>query len=154
MSCVLCTRQARGFGVCDTRYARGTPWRYPRNWVFCSRRCQAAFLRVFNAWLKDAPDPEEVFVLDLTGVERAALQACLKGFAEAAGGIGFDQPLGAYSEAEALAVCEAIVRAWSEAMVAHQEASHQGPVRGLEAYETPVARALTAQPEVNPGRRL
>lgn len=154
MICALCTRQARGFGASDTRFALATPWRYPLNWVFCSRRCQAAFLRALNAWLKQDPPLEEVFVLDLTAVERAALQACLKGFAEAATGIGFDKPLGAYSEAEALQVCAAIVEAWTEAMVAHHEASKHPPLRALAAYETPVDRALVSQPAVNPGRRL
>ena len=54
-------------------------------------------------------------------------------------GIFFDKPLGQYSEAEALAVIEAIVTAWTEAMVAHHEASKYPAVRGLEPYETTAA---------------
>ena len=37
-----------------------------------------------------------------TEIERTALRMCLKAFGQAAEHIGFDKPLGSYSEAEAL----------------------------------------------------
>lgn len=64
-------------------------------------------------------------MIDATEHERAAMRACLKAFGEAAGVIGFDKPLGAYSEGEALAVIEAIVTGYTEAMV-EQRAAHAG----------------------------
>ena len=72
-------------------------------------------------------------------VERAAMRQCLKAFGGAAGEIGFDKPLGDYSESEALRVIEAIVTCWSEAMVAHHEATKFPPVLGLPATPDPLA---------------
>ena len=46
-----------------------------------------------------------------------AMRSCLRAFGEAAGDIGFDKPLGAYSEKEALQVIDAIVTRYTEAMV-------------------------------------
>lgn len=83
-------------------------------------------------------------MLDPTEFERAAMRACLKCFGQAAGEIGFDQPLGHYSEAEALQVIEAIVTGWTQAMAAHHQQAKYPPVRGLVPYETqapqPVAK--------------
>ena len=75
-------------------------------------------------------------MVDPTEFERAAMRACLKCFGEAAGEIGFDKPLGHYSEAEALQVIEAIVTGWTEAMAAHHQQAKYPPVRGIEPYET------------------
>ena len=87
-------------------------------------------------------------MVDPTEFERAAMRACLKFFGEAAGEIGFDKPLGHYSEAEALQVIEAIVTGWTEAMAAHHSQAKYPPVRGIELYETqapqPVAKLETA----------
>lgn len=83
-------------------------------------------------------------MVDPTEFERAAMRACLKCFGEAAGEIGFDKPLGHYSEAEALQVIEAIVTGWTEAMAAHHQQVKYPPVRGVEPHETqapqPVAK--------------
>ena len=78
-------------------------------------------------------------MVDPTEFEQAAMRQCLRFFGEAASEIGFDKPLGQYSEAEAFQVIEAIVTAWTEAMVAHHEASKYPPVRGIEPYETTAA---------------
>ena len=75
-------------------------------------------------------------MVDPTEFERAAMRACLKFFGEAAGEIGFDKPLGHYSEAEALQVIEAIVTGWTEAMAAHHQQAKYPPVRGTAPYET------------------
>ena len=98
-------------------------------------------------------------MVDPTEFERAAMRACLKCFGEAAGEIGFDKPLGQYSETEALQVIEAIVTGWTEAMAAHHQQAKYPPVRGLNPYETqapqPVAKlepspAATAFDPANP----
>ena len=65
-------------------------------------------------------------------LERATRRACLRAFGEAAETIGFDKPLGAYSEAEALAVLDAIVNRHTQAMVEHHEATCYPPVHGIQ----------------------
>jgi hypothetical protein len=113
----------------DTRYRPSDLRSVPRNWVFCSRRCQAAFHALYGSWKDKDPELEEVFMIDPTEMELAAMRACLRPFGEAAAEIGFDKPLGHYSEAEALAVVNAIVTAWTEAMVATHEQALSAPVR-------------------------
>ena len=81
-------------------------------------------------------------MVDPTEFERAAMRACLKFFGEAAGEIGFDKPLGHYSEAEALQVIEAIVTGWTEAMAAHHQQAKYPPVRGIAPYETQVPKPV------------
>ena len=152
MKCLICSRQAHGYGHSDTRFKLGDPRRYPLDWAFCKRRCQDAFHARYRAWLRAGPKQEEVYMVDATECERAALRACLKFFGEAAAEIGFDKALGHYSEAEALQVIEAIVSGWTQAMVAHHEQSKYPPVRGLEPYETQPSQALS--PAVEPAATL
>ena len=134
--CWVCKRQARGLGHSDNRFRVGEARRYPMDWVFCSRKCQDAFHALYGQWLRTDPRQEDVLMVDPTEFERAAMRACLKCFGEAAGEIGFDKPLGHYSEAEALQVIEAIVTGWTEAMAAHHQQAKYPPVRGIAPYET------------------
>lgn len=137
MKCWVCTRQARGLGHTDPRYGVGDPRRYPIDWVFCSRRCQDAFHALCGRALEDADgtvDIREAAMLDPSDVELAAMRGCLRPFGEAAGEIGFDKPLGAYTEAEALRVIDAIVTGYTQAMVEHHEATRVAPVRPAPAH--------------------
>ena len=68
-------------------------------------------------------------MVDATPLEEAAMRTCLRFFGEAASAIGFDKPLGAYSEAEALSVIEAIVTAYVDEMAAQHERSKYPSVR-------------------------
>lgn len=68
-------------------------------------------------------------MVDATAFEIEAMRHCLKFFGEAASAIGFDKPLGAYSEAQALSVINAIVTAYVEEMAAQHERSKYPPVR-------------------------
>ena len=68
-------------------------------------------------------------MVDATPLEKAAMRMCLKFFGEAASAIGFDKPLGAYSEAEALSVIEAIVTAYVDEMAAQHERTKFPSVR-------------------------
>lgn len=131
--CWVCRRQARGFGHSDTRYPIADPRRYPLDWVFCSRRCLDAFHRLYGLWADTLPSQKEVFMIDPSDMELAAMKKCLKAFGEAASEIGFEKPLGAYSEAEALRVIDAIVTCYTDAMVEAHEATKHPPIRGLEA---------------------
>ncbi len=142
MKCWVCSRQARGYGHTDNRHGIGNPWRYPIDWVFCSRRCQDAFHAMYGNWLraKDGRiDKMEVAMIDPSDVEQAAMRQCLKAFGEAADEIGFAKPLGDYSEAEALRVIDAIVTGYTDAMAAHHEASKFPPVRGMPPTPDPLA---------------
>ena len=105
MKCWVCKRQARGYGHSDLRHPVGDARRYPIDWVFCSRRCQQAFHALYGQWLRvqEGRTPKtEVAMIDPSDVELAAMRKCLKAFGAAAESIGFEKPLGAYSEAEAL----------------------------------------------------
>ncbi len=84
-------------------------------------------------------DKTEVAMIDPSDIELGAMKKCLKSFGEAAGEIGFEKPLGHYSESEALQVIEAIVTCYTEAMVEHHEATKFPPVRGLPATPDPLA---------------
>jgi hypothetical protein len=120
----------------------GDPRRYPIDWVFCSRRCQDAFHTLYGNWQRAKEgrfDRTEVAMIDPSDVELAAMRQCLKAFGEAAGEIGFAKPLGEYTESEALRVIDAIVTCWSDAMVAHHEATKFPPVRGLPPTPDPLA---------------
>jgi hypothetical protein len=144
VKCWVCTRQARGYGHTDNRHGIGHPRRYPIDWVFCSRRCQDAFHALYGNWTRvmdGIKDKTEVAMIDPSDIELGAMRKCLKSFGEAAGEIGFDKPLGHYSEAEALQVVDAIVTCYTEAMVEHHEATKFPPVRGM---------APTADPMANP----
>ena len=97
MKCWVCKRQARGYGHTDNRHGVGDPRRYPIDWVFCSRRCQDAFHRLYGNWRQAKEcrnDKTEVAMIDPSDVELASMRKCLKAFGEAAGEIGFDKPLG------------------------------------------------------------
>ncbi|WP_395140340.1 DUF6511 domain-containing protein [Schlegelella aquatica] len=162
MKCWVCKRQARGFGHTDLRHPVGDARRYPIDWVFCSRRCQEAFHALYGQWLRvrdGRPPLGEVAMIDPSDVEMAAMRKCLKAFGAAAERIGFDKPLGAYSEDEALQVIDAIVTCYTDAMVEHHEATKYPPVRGLKdpvsdpfadleddlPWEEPKAQAQTAR---------
>lgn len=131
MKCWVCSRQARGFGHSEVRHRVGDPRRYPIDWVFCSRRCQDAFARCYGNWSRavDSSAPKEATMVDITPMEKAAMRTCLKAFGGAASDIGFDKPLGAYSESQALSVIEAIVTAFVDEMATHHENSKYPPVR-------------------------
>lgn len=131
MKCWVCSRQARGYGHSEIRHRVGDPRRYPIDWVFCSLRCQQAFHRCYGSWTRALEHgmPPEAAVVDTTPLEQAAMRACLRFFGEAAAAIGFDKPLGAYSEAEAMSVIDAIVTAYVEEMAAQHERAKYPPVR-------------------------
>lgn len=139
MKCWVCSREAKGFSHTDTRQRVGTPARYPIDWVFCSPRCQRAFHGMYGSWVRaiDNATPAEEFMVDATELELECMRKCLKFFGEAASEIGFDKPLGSYSETEALSVINAIVTAYVTAMAqAHENEISTCPHDG-QACERP-----------------
>jgi hypothetical protein len=151
MQCWVCQRQARGYGHLDPRHGIADPRRYPIDWVFCSRRCQDVFHALYGNWARMEDgyiDKAEAAMIDPSEIERAAMRQCLKAFGEAAGEIGFNKPLGDYSEAEALLIIDAIVTCYTEAMVAHHEASKQPPIHGLPATPDPMSSSTELQDDL------
>ena len=117
----------------DLRFKVGHPKRYPIDLIFCSRRCQACFHRLYAAGVRalerEGTLPTGVGVIDATDAELAAMQQCLKPLGEAAGEIGMDRPLSSYTQQEALQLIDAVVTAYVEAMVQEHERSKYPPVR-------------------------
>jgi hypothetical protein len=128
----------------EIRHRVGDPRRYPVDWMFCSQRCQAAFHQCYGSWARatERDVPPEAAVVDATPLEREAMRRCLKFFGEAAAAIGFDKPLGAYSETEALSVIDAIVTAYVDEMATQHERSKYPPVRmpGHTPVDDPIRR--------------
>ena len=142
MKCWVCNRQARGFGHTDNRHGVGHPRRYPIDWVFCSKKCQDVFHAMYGNWqrvLDGRADMKEVPMIDPSDIELASIKKCLKAFGESAGEIGFDKPLGEYSEEQALRVIDAIVTCWTDAMLVHHEQTKFPPVRGMKPTPDPLA---------------
>jgi hypothetical protein len=145
VKCWVCKRQARGWGHGDTRFDANDPRRHPIDWVFCSARCQQIFHVMYSNWrhvLGGEAPPKEVLMIDPSEAECAAMRRCLAFFGSAAAEVGFDKPLGQYSEAEALRVIDAIVTGYTEAMAAHHEATRFPPVRGMPATADPLKKPL------------
>lgn len=95
-------------------------------------------------------------MVDVTPLERAAMRASLKAFGQAASAIGFELALGAYSEAQALQVIEAIVGCYVGEMAAQHERSHYPAVRMpgrtpvRDPFQTSLQESLqTADPELS-----
>lgn len=132
MKCWLCKRQARGVGHPDGRFKVADPRRYPLDWVFCSRLCQDAFHKFYGNWVDAKQYGKEVAMIDPSEMEIASMRQCLKAFGEAAGEIGFEMPLGAYSEKDALRVIDAIVTCYTDAMVGAHEATNFPPMQGMK----------------------
>lgn len=151
MKCWVCSRQARGFGHSDGRFRIADPRRYPMDWAFCSRRCQDTFHKLYGNWTRALAEgvSREAAMVDATPLEQAAMRMCLRFFGEAASAIGFDKPLGAYSEAEALSVIEAIVTAYVDEMSAQHERAKYPPVRmpGATPVHDPIRASETAAPD-------
>jgi hypothetical protein len=132
MKCWICSRQAKGYGHVDIRYRIGHPRRYPIDWVFCSRRCQACFHKLYVQGVKALESdhgPAEGDVIDATEAEISAMHRCLKPMGEAANAIGINKPLGHYSQDEALRLIGAVITTYVEVMAQEHERTKYPPVR-------------------------
>ena len=113
MKCIVCHRQAKGYGWFNTRRKRGDPQRYSDQWVFCSRRCQESISKLMNKTERLMIDPSEM--------EIAAMRACLAPLGEYVGEIGMQRPLADYSRDEVLMLIDVVVTAYQDCMVAEHE---------------------------------
>lgn len=126
----------------DLRFKVGHPKRYPIDWIFCSRRCQDCFHRLYavgiRALEREGTLPTGDGVIDPTDAELAAMEQCLKPLGEAAGEIGMDRPLSSYTQQEALRLINAVVTTYVEAMVQEHERSKYPPVR-MQLDQSPLS---------------
>jgi hypothetical protein len=133
VKCWICSRHARHFGHTDIRFKVGHPKRYPMDWVFCSKRCQDCFHRLYTTGVRileaDGALPVGGDVIDPSEAELAAMRQCLKPLGESASEIGMDRSLGSYTEVEALRLIDSVVSTYVEAMVQEHERSKYPPVR-------------------------
>ncbi len=117
----------------DLRFKVGHPKRYPIDWIFCSRRCQDCFHRLYAAGVRSLEREGSlqtgVGVIDPTEAELTAMQQCLKPLGEAASAIGMDRSLSSYTQQEALQLINAVVTTYVEAMVQEHERSKYPSVR-------------------------
>ena len=113
MKCIVCHRQAKGYGWFNTRRKRGDPQRYSDQWVFCSRCCQESFSKLMNKTEGQMIDPSDM--------EIAAMRACLAPLGEYVGEIGMQRPLADYSRDEVLMLIDVVVTAYQDCMVAEHE---------------------------------
>lgn len=113
MTCIVCNRQAKGYGWFNTRHQRGDSRRYSNQWAFCSRRCQEAFSNLMNKTEGQMIDPSDMEVV--------AMQSCLAPLGEYVGSIGMQRPLAEYSRGEVVMLIEVVVTAYQEHMVAEHE---------------------------------
>ena len=113
MKCIVCHRQAKGYGWFNTRRKRGDPQRYSDQWVFCSRRCQESFSKLMKKTEGQMIDPSDM--------EIAAMRACLAPLGEYVGEIGMQRPLADYSRDEVLMLIDVVVTAYQDCMVAEHE---------------------------------
>ena len=113
MKCIVCHRQAKGYGWFNTRRKRGDPQRYSDQWVFCSRRCQESFSKLMNKTEGQMIDPSDM--------EIAAMRACLVPLGEYVGSIGMQRPLADYGRDEVLMLIDVVVTAYQDCMVAEHE---------------------------------
>ena len=72
-----------------------------------------------------------------TAIEQAARHDCLKALGAAAEQIGFEIPLGQYSQAQALRVIDAIVNHYTQAMAAHHANTVHPPIKEIPSVEDP-----------------
>jgi hypothetical protein len=152
MQCWICRRQARGFRCSDLRNPATEARHYPLDWVFCSMRCLHAFSAHLKHWISVSAPELELAMDELSQIEQLATRGCLRAFGQAAEAIGFDKPLGAYNEAEAMTVITAIVTCFSAAMQSAHEATRNLPVRGArgpvvnDPLPTRQSRVITQAP--------
>ena len=113
MKCVVCSRQAKGFGWFNANLKRSDPKRYCDKWVFCSMRCQNAFSTLMNKTEGQMIDPSEM--------EMTAMGCCLLPLGEFVGAIGMDRPLANYSREEVMTLIDVVVTAYQQHMTAEHE---------------------------------
>lgn len=104
--CAICKREAKGFGYIKPPLRAGDPRNRKQVKNFCSRDCQTVFTNHLN----------ENNMIDLTKLERDAIESALKPVGELVAEIGMEKSLANYSREEVLCLIEVAVTAFQEFM--------------------------------------
>lgn len=146
MTCAVCSRQARGFGYCNSALRRTDPRRYSHRWVFCSMRCMEAFSKI----MERLTGIREGAVLDPTDLEIAAMRAALSPLGDYVVSLGMERPLADYAKAEVLRLVEVVVDAYQAHLILEHERLAEKERAFLEqrlaAPPLPVSGATTRIP--------
>ena len=134
--CWGCGRPARGFGHLDLRRQIGDSRRTPYRWAFCSIVCQHAFHQLYDTRRRSDPAALEELLPVTHPLTHDAQRACLRALASVADRIGFDMPLGHYSQPQATEVIEAITKAY-EATIRSKSNPLSRPLDGFEDEQIP-----------------
>jgi len=111
--CALCKREAGGFGFIKPPLRAGDPRNARHRKYFCSRNCQEIFSNLFK----------KNEMIDLTKMEKEAIEATLKPLGEYVGEIGMDRPVSSYSREEVLCLIEVAVTSYQDFMQGKEDNS-------------------------------
>ena len=142
MTCAVCSREARGFGIFNPALQRTDPRRFLERWVFCSMRCMEAFSKV----MERLTGLQEGAVLDPSDLEIAAMRSALAPLGDYVASIGMERPLADYGKAEVLRLVEVVVDAYQ----AHMLLEHERAAAQERAY---FEGKLSSQPASSGGLR-
>jgi len=117
VTCVICSRQARGFGYFNAALPRSNPRRESDRWVFCSMRCLTAYSKV----MARLTSVQEGAVIDPSDLELAAMHAALTPLGDYVASIGMDRPLADYRKEEVLRFIEIVIDAYQAHMLDEHE---------------------------------
>ncbi len=104
--CSICKRQAHGFGWIKPPFYASDPRNRKMIKHFCGVKCQQIFNNLFK----------ENNMIDLTVIEKAAIESALKPVGEYVTEIGMDKPLSNYSREEVLCLIEVALSAYFDFM--------------------------------------
>ena len=104
--CIICKRQAHGFIWIQPPLRASNPNNRSQLKYFCSRNCQEIFT---NRKIKNN-------MIDLTKLEKEAIESALKPLGEYVAEVGIDKPLSEYKREEVLCLIEVALSAYFDFM--------------------------------------
>lgn len=104
--CAVCARQAGGFGFIPPPLRAGELQNQKHRKFFCSHNCQEIYANFFK----------QNKMIDLTKLEKEAIESALKPLGEYVTEIGMHRPISAYSREEVLCLIEVAITAYFDFM--------------------------------------
>ena len=104
--CSVCKRESRGFGWIKPPLRAGDPRNRKMMKHFCSRNCQEIFTNRLT----------ENNMIDLTKLEKEAIESALKPLGEYVAEVGMEKPLSEYKREEILCLIEVALSAYFDFM--------------------------------------
>ncbi len=104
--CAVCKRESHGFGFIQPPLRASNPNNRKMMKHFCSMKCQGIFSNNYK----------ENNMIDITKMEKEAIESALKPVGEYVTEIGMNKPLAEYSREEVLCLIEVALTAYFEFM--------------------------------------